>query len=471
MSRGARNCPFLMLTTRPVRAAATSRSVWRHRNAGICSTSATAATGCACHASWMSVSTGTCARRLTSASTRSAVFEAGATERGERRAVGLVERCLEDEGDARGGRDVADREGEFDGVGVAFDDARAGDEREGRAAADPDRSNLEFAHARHSTLRDRATGFSRRGGSPTRPSRAGLCLCSWVATTNPANSGWGRSGFDLNSGWNCTATYQGCSGSSTISTNLPSSERPTISRPFSASALFVQAVELVPMTVPLVDDVGPVELLRQRARLETARVRAQPHGAAEVVDAQQVAQLVDHLGRACRACTRWSRRPRGRTTLRGELDGRPLEPVADAEVGDAVLAGVLRRAHHAPRAAVAESAGHEDAVGAVQQADAVGMLERLGFDPVDVHLEPVLEAAVEERLVEALVGVFEPDVLADDVDGDLVVGVVDAVHEVLPRGHPVSLGRQVQQLQDDVVEPFRHERQGHFVHASRRRAP
>ena len=45
MSSGARNCPFLMLTTRPVRAAATSRSVCRDRNAGICSTSATSAAG------------------------------------------------------------------------------------------------------------------------------------------------------------------------------------------------------------------------------------------------------------------------------------------------------------------------------------------------------------------------------------------------------------------------------------------
>ena len=34
MSSGARNWPFLMLTTLPVRAAATIRSVWRDRNAG-----------------------------------------------------------------------------------------------------------------------------------------------------------------------------------------------------------------------------------------------------------------------------------------------------------------------------------------------------------------------------------------------------------------------------------------------------
>ena len=40
MSCGATNCPFLMFTMRPVRPAATSRSVCRQRNAGICRMSA-----------------------------------------------------------------------------------------------------------------------------------------------------------------------------------------------------------------------------------------------------------------------------------------------------------------------------------------------------------------------------------------------------------------------------------------------
>src|SRR3954465_10717902 len=58
MSEGATNCPFLTLTARPVRPAAWSRSVWRQRNAGICNTSTTSATGAHCASSWTSVSTG-----------------------------------------------------------------------------------------------------------------------------------------------------------------------------------------------------------------------------------------------------------------------------------------------------------------------------------------------------------------------------------------------------------------------------
>src|ERR1019366_2269281 len=47
ISCGATNCPFLMLTMRPVRPAASSKSVCRHRNAGICKMSATSAAGSA----------------------------------------------------------------------------------------------------------------------------------------------------------------------------------------------------------------------------------------------------------------------------------------------------------------------------------------------------------------------------------------------------------------------------------------
>ena len=58
MSHGARNCPFLTLTTLPVAAAASSKSVCRHRKAGICSTSTACATSAHCVASCTSVRTG-----------------------------------------------------------------------------------------------------------------------------------------------------------------------------------------------------------------------------------------------------------------------------------------------------------------------------------------------------------------------------------------------------------------------------
>jgi hypothetical protein len=58
MSQGARNWPFLTLIAFPVLAAATRRSVCRHKKAGICSTSTADATRAHCSASCTSVSTG-----------------------------------------------------------------------------------------------------------------------------------------------------------------------------------------------------------------------------------------------------------------------------------------------------------------------------------------------------------------------------------------------------------------------------
>ncbi len=65
MSCGARNWPFLILTGLPLCAQARMKSVCRHRKAGVCSTSTTAATGAISSTSWMSVSTGTPISRLT----------------------------------------------------------------------------------------------------------------------------------------------------------------------------------------------------------------------------------------------------------------------------------------------------------------------------------------------------------------------------------------------------------------------
>src|SRR5688572_11537232 len=55
---GCSHCPFLMFTAFPVAPAASSRSVWRQRNAGICKTSATWATAAHWSGRCTSVSTG-----------------------------------------------------------------------------------------------------------------------------------------------------------------------------------------------------------------------------------------------------------------------------------------------------------------------------------------------------------------------------------------------------------------------------
>ena len=69
-----RNCPFLILTILPVRAAAAMRSVWRQRKAGIWRTSTYSAAIAASWVSCMSVTTGQPNSSLTLASILSALI-------------------------------------------------------------------------------------------------------------------------------------------------------------------------------------------------------------------------------------------------------------------------------------------------------------------------------------------------------------------------------------------------------------
>src|SRR5258707_12618771 len=58
MSQGERNCAFFTLTMRPVLAAATRRSVWRDRKAGVCKMFTTSAAGGAWGGAWVAVGRG-----------------------------------------------------------------------------------------------------------------------------------------------------------------------------------------------------------------------------------------------------------------------------------------------------------------------------------------------------------------------------------------------------------------------------
>src|SRR5690348_7242087 len=57
------------------------------------------------------------------------------------------------------------------------------------------------------------------------------------------------------------------------------------------------AVELVPVPVPLADVRRSVSLFGEASRRQPARIRTQPHGAAELIHAFQLAQLIyDAIG-------------------------------------------------------------------------------------------------------------------------------------------------------------------------------
>ena len=99
-----------------------------------------------------------------------------------------------------------------------------------------------------------------------------------------------------------------------------------------AQRRLVEAVELEAMAMALGDESRRRTSVRERSGHEVALVAAQAHRAAELVDAEQIAQLVDHAVR--RGLVDFGRVGAfEQAHVAREFDGRPLEAVADAEVG------------------------------------------------------------------------------------------------------------------------------------------
>src|SRR5215472_583076 len=133
----------------------------------------------------------------------------------------------------------------------------------------------------------------------------------------------------------------------------------------SHQGLFEVAVEFIAMPVALADLQFPVRFVRERARLEFARPRAQSHGAAHFVHAEQFAQFVNYAIRRLRIEFRAVRLLQSRDVAR-ILDRRALHPQANPEERHFVFARVLDGVHHSLNPALAESAWYENPVVTVQ---------------------------------------------------------------------------------------------------------
>ena len=131
-------------------------------------------------------------------------------------------------------------------------------------------------------------------------------------------------------------------------------------------------------------------------------------------------------------------------------------------------AGVRQRAELAVEAADAEPARHADRVDVVEHPVGARLLGALvGGDPADVHLGVVGEATGVEGLGDREVGVVQVDVLADERDGDVLLGVVHLAQQVVP-GRPVDVAeRQVEPADEVGVEALAVQHLGDVVDRGR----
>jgi hypothetical protein len=115
-----------------------------------------------------------------------------------------------------------------------------------------------------------------------------------AAAISSRNSGCGRSGRLLNSGWAWVPTQNGWPGSSMNSTSRLSGDVPEHHRPASSSWLRYSLVELVAVAMAFADDRLAVRRGDLRTCGEHGVVGAEPHRAALVLDAALFEHQIDH---------------------------------------------------------------------------------------------------------------------------------------------------------------------------------
>ena len=120
------------------------------------------------------------------------------------------------------------------------------------------------------------------------------------------------------------------------------------------------------------------------------------------------------------------------------------------------VAGEFRGLDLALGAALAEAARHQNAIHVLEIGGGVLALEDLGFDPFEIDLHLVGDAAMNQRLAERLIGILEPGIFADHGDGHFAIGIGDGVGD-LPPALEVGLGRvrDAERGQHFAVETFR----------------
>src|SRR5262245_20485505 len=228
-------------------------------------------------------------------------------------------------------------------------------------------------------------------------------------------------------------------------------------------AVFVSRVNLVPVAVTFGDGGRIVDAFSQRSRRQLALISSEPHRAAHRLDSEQVAQFEDHRVRRIGV-------ELGRigvldaADIAREFDRRALQPQADAEKRLLFTARVRDGADHSRNPALAEPSRDQYRVNVVQEVfPPVAGHQVFALDPPKVDAQLVGEAAVYERLVEALVRIFELDVLADDADGHGFARAVQAIDEGVPLPQVGVAERQPEDVDDQLIEAFVIEDQRDFV--------
>ena len=226
----------------------------------------------------------------------------------------------------------------------------------------------------------------------------------------------------------------------------------------------VMDVHLVTVAMPLGNRVGAVDAGDMAVARQRGVVRAQPHRAAHI--AARGARLQsgfrhpfgdeadDGFGGRAELGGGGSGQPGG---IPRAFDAGHLHAEADPEIGHLALPREPHGGDLALRSAFAEAARHQDRMQRLQlSGQPVGiLLEQLGIQPADMHLHPVGDPAMHQRLVERLVRILQADIFADHADRHLALGLLDPLDDLAPARQIERRGRiQPECIQHRTVQPL-----------------
>ena len=146
-----------------------------------------------------------------------------------------------------------------------------------------------------------------------------------------------------------------------------------------------------------------------------------------------------------------------------KFDGGDLHSEAEAEIGNFVFTRVLHGLDFAFDAALAKTAGDQDAAQSLEDFCRAFLFNLFGIQAHDFHAAIVADAAVADGFIDGLVGVLQADVFADHADADAVLRRDDFADDFLPVRHVGGRHIEAQQPADQVVGALALEHERHFV--------
>src|SRR5262245_13325324 len=118
-------------------------------------------------------------------------------------------------------------------------------------------------------------------------------------------------------------------------------------------------IEFVPMPVTFRNHAGRINTVRQRTGPQVRGISSEAHRTADGVDAEEIAQLIDHGVRRIRIEFRTVRAFQV-AHIEGVFDHGTLHPKTNAKIWDLLLTSKLDGSNHSRNTTLAKTSGNQD---------------------------------------------------------------------------------------------------------------